>query len=80
MKKLRLLTPTYLLYLFDANAEAKRRISQDIVTECFMAERNYSVSMQNLAKCAVVLTRKISNPIPYEDVCRLIHDITFFDG
>lgn len=56
-----LIDTNVLVYLFDADAEAKRRISQDIVTECFMAERNYSVSMQNLAECAVVFTRKISN-------------------
>lgn len=36
--------------------------------------------MQNLVECAVVLTRKVSNPIPFEDVSRLIHDITSFNG
>jgi predicted nucleic acid-binding protein len=75
-----LIDTNVLVYLFDADAPEKRRISRDIVTACWRSEKRYSVSAQNLAEFSVVVTEKVENPMPVEDVTRFIRDIQDFDG
>jgi len=75
-----LIDTNVLVYLFDADAPEKRRISRDIVTACWRSEKRYSVSVQNLAEFSVVVTEKVENPMPVEDVTRFIRDIQDFDG
>ncbi len=69
-----------LVYLFDADAPEKRRVSKDLVTACWESETRYSVSVQNLAEFSVVVTEKVENPMPTEDVQRFIRDIQDFEG
>lgn len=69
-----------LVYLFDADAPDKQRVSQDLVTACWRSETRYSVSVQNLAEFSVVVTEKVENPMPMKDVRRFIRDIRDFEG
>lgn len=75
-----LIDTNVLVYLFDADAPEKRRISKDLVTACWRSERCYSVSVQNLAEFSVVVTEKVDNPMPVEEVQRFIRSIQDFDG
>ncbi|MDG6257720.1 MAG: PIN domain-containing protein [Methanomicrobiaceae archaeon] len=69
-----------LVYLFDADAPEKRRVSKDLLTACWRSETRYSVSAQNLAEFSVVVTEKVEHPMPVDDVKRFIRDILDFDG
>ena len=64
----------------DLDAPEKRRISKDLVTACWKSETCYSVSVQNLAEFSVVVTEKVENPMPVEDVQRFIRGIQDFEG
>ena len=75
-----LIDTNVLVYLFDADAPEKRRVSRDLVAACWRSEKRYSVSAQNLAEFSVVVTEKVENPMPVEDVTRFIRDIQDFDG
>jgi len=75
-----LIDTNVLVCLFDADAPDKRRISKDLVTACWKSERSYSVSVQNLAEFSVVVTEKVENPMPVEEVQRFIRGIQNFDG
>ncbi len=75
-----LIDTNILVYLFDAGTPEKRRISKDLVTACWRSEECYSVSVQNLAEFSVVVTEKVENPMPIEDVKRFITGIQNFDG
>ena len=75
-----LIDTNVLVYLFDADAPEKRRISKDLVTACWKSETCYSVSVQNLAEFSVVVTEKVENPMPVEDVQRFIRGIQDFEG
>lgn len=75
-----LIDTNVLVYLFDADAPEKRRISKDLVTACWRSERCYSVSVQNLAEFSVVVTEKVENPMPVEDVTRFIRNVQEFEG
>lgn len=75
-----LIDTNILVYLFDADAPEKRRISKDLVTACWESKTRYSVSVQNLAEFSVVVTEKVENPMPTEDVQRFIRDIQDFEG
>ncbi|MCM2466356.1 PIN domain-containing protein [Methanoculleus oceani] len=75
-----LIDTNVLVYLFDADTPDKQRISKDLVTACWRSETRYSVSAQNLAEFSVVVTEKVANPMPVEDVQRFIQAIQDFDG
>jgi len=75
-----LIDTNVLVYLFDADAPKKRRVSKDLVSACWRSEVRYSVSAQNLAEFSVVVTEKVEKPMPVEDVKRFIRDIQGFDG
>ena len=75
-----LIDTNILVYLFDAGTPEKRRISKDLVTACWRSEECYSVSVQNLAEFSVVVTEKVENPMPIEDIKRFITGIQNFDG
>jgi len=75
-----LIDTNVLVYLFDADTPEKRYISKDLLTACWQSEARYSVSVQNLAEFSVVVTEKVANPMPVEDVKRFIRDIIDFDG
>ena len=75
-----LIDTNVLVYLFDADAPEKRQISRDLAAACWRSEKRYSVSVQNLAEFSVVVTEKVENPMPTEDVRRFIRDIQDFDG
>jgi predicted nucleic acid-binding protein len=51
-------------YVFDESEPEKRRICVDLVSDCWKRKRELVVSVQNLSEFYVVVTKKISNPIP----------------
>jgi len=75
-----LIDTNVLVYLFDADAPEKRCISKDLIAACWKSEKCYSVSVQNLAEFSVVVTEKVKNPMPAEDVKRFIRNIQIFEG
>lgn len=75
-----LIDTNVLVYLFDADAPEKRRVSKDLLSACWRSEARYSVSLQNLAEFSVVVTEKVEHPMPVEDVKRFIRDILEFGG
>ena len=75
-----LIDTNVLCYLFDARCPEKSKTAKDLIARCFRSECRYSVSVQNLAEFAVVLSEKISGPVPSHLIGRLIDDIDRFDG
>jgi predicted nucleic acid-binding protein len=69
-----------LVYLFDLDRPEKRRAAREIIEGCFHGRENLAVSAQNLAEFSVVMTEKVTNPLPRETVSRFIRDITMFSG
>ncbi len=69
-----------LVYLFDADAPAKREASRALVEACFRRETEYSVSVQNLAEFSVVVTEKVEHSMPTDDVRRFVQAVAGFDG
>jgi predicted nucleic acid-binding protein len=75
-----LIDTNVLVYLFDGDAPAKREASRRLVEGCFRREAEYSVSVQNLAEFAVVVTEKVEHPLPTDDVRRFVAAVAGFDG
>ena len=75
-----LIDTNILVYLFDENAEYKRNISHQLIAGCFKSEERYSLSYQNLAEFSVVVTEKVADPMPSEDIQRFIHSVISFQG
>lgn len=75
-----LIDTNILVYLFDEGAAEKRDISHELIAGCFRSEERYSLSVQNLAEFSVVVTEKVANPMPSEDIRRFIHTLTSFQG
>lgn len=75
-----LIDTNILVYLFDEGAAYKRDISHELVAGCFRSEERYSLSVQNLAEFSVVVTEKVANPMPSEDIRRFIQTLTSFQG
>jgi predicted nucleic acid-binding protein len=73
-----LVDTNFLVYLFDANEPAKRKVARGIVEGCFSGRDSLAVSVQNLAEFAVVMTEKVEHPVPREIVSRFIRDIAAF--
>jgi predicted nucleic acid-binding protein len=69
-----------LVYLFDGDAPEKREVSRALVEACWRHEAEYSVSVQNLAEFAVVVTEKVERPMPTDEVRRFVSAIAGFDG
>jgi predicted nucleic acid-binding protein len=67
-------------YVFDSREPEKRQISRDLLTKCWKGEIQYAVSVQNLAEFAVIVTEKVTNPVPPDTVQTFIHTITAYDG
>jgi predicted nucleic acid-binding protein len=75
-----LIDTNVLCYLFDARYPEKSKIAKELIARCFRSESRYSVSVQNLAEFAVVLSEKIPGPVPYKIISRFISDIEQFEG
>jgi len=75
-----LIDTNVLVYLFDADAPVKRRISKELIDACWHSDLRYSVSLQNIAEFSVVVTEKVEHPMPTEDVKRFIRNILDFEG
>jgi predicted nucleic acid-binding protein len=67
-------------YVFDAKEPRKRRISRELLAKCWRGEVRYAVLVQNLAEFAVVMTEKVTHPMPEHDVQNFIRTIVSFDG
>ena len=67
-------------YVFDAGEPEKQKIAKDLLSRCWRGETQYSVSVQNLAEFAVIVTEKVANPLPYTTVQEFIENIGAFNG
>lgn len=75
-----LIDTNILVYLFDEEMVDKQTISYELIADCFQSKRKYSLSVQNLAEFSVVVTEKVANPMPPDDIQRFIHTINSFQG
>lgn len=69
-----------LTYVLDISEPVKSRICGELVADCWKKKRDFAVSTQNLSEFYVVVTKKISNPIPVRTARRYIDLIAEFRG
>jgi len=75
-----LIDTNVLCYAFDAGEPEKRAIAAELLSRCWRSELALAVSVQNLAEFSVVMTEKVSQPLPDEVITRFIRDIVSFEG
>ncbi|MFH0904183.1 MAG: PIN domain-containing protein [Methanobacteriota archaeon] len=78
--ELALIDSNILSYVFDGSETEKQRICADLAADCWKRNREFAVSVQNLSEFYVVVTKKISNPIPAKVAKDFIEHITDFQG
>ncbi|MBU4220737.1 MAG: PIN domain-containing protein [Euryarchaeota archaeon] len=78
--ELALIDSNILSYVFDESEPEKRRICADLAANCWKGMREFAVSVQNLSEFYVVVTKKISNPIPAKVAGDFIEHIIDFRG
>lgn len=78
--ELALIDSNILSYVFDESEPKKREICNDLVADCWKRKRDFAVSVQNLSEFYVVVTKKISNPIPVKVAKNFIELIIDFHG
>lgn len=78
--ELALVDSNILGYVFDENEPKKSKISSEMVAACWKRKRELVVSIQNLSEFYVVVTRKISNPLPAKLAKDFIEHIIDFQG
>jgi len=78
--ELALVDSNLLSYVFDISERDKRAICGELVADCWKGKRDLAVSVQNLSEFYVVVTKKISNPIPKNVAGKFIELITGFQG
>ncbi|NJD54414.1 MAG: PIN domain-containing protein [Candidatus Methanoperedens sp.] len=75
-----LIDSNLLSYVFDESEPKKRKICNELVADCWKRKRDLAVSVQNLSEFYVVVTKKISNPIPAKVAKDFIEHIIDFQG
>ena len=75
-----LIDTNILCYALDAGEPVKRAAAAELLSRCWRSEIALFVSVQNLAEFSVVMTEKVSPPLPDAVVTRFIKDIVSFDG
>ena len=75
-----LIDSNILSYVFDESEPEKHTICNELVAECWKRKRDFAVSVQNLSEFYVVVTKKISNPIPERVAKKFIELIIDFQG
>ncbi len=75
-----LIDSNLLTYVFDEGEPEKRKICNELVADCWKRKRDIAVSVQNLSEFYVVVTKKISNPIPTKVAKDFIEHIIDFKG
>lgn len=78
--ELALIDSNLLSYVFDDSEPDKLRICSELVADCWKKKRDFAVSVQNLSEFYVVVTDKISNPIPADVASKFIELIIDFQG
>lgn len=78
--ELALVDTNLLSYAFDESEPEKRRVCKELVEECWQMKQKYAVSVQNLSEFYVVVTKKISHPIPEKVARRFIELVVDFQG
>ena len=75
-----LIDSNILSYVFDGTEPEKHNICNELVADCWKRKRDFAVSAQNLSEFYVVVTKKISNPIPAKTAKNFIELIIDFQG
>ena len=78
--ELSLIDSNILSYVFDESEPEKRKISAELVADCWNRKRELAVSIQNLSEFYVIVTKKIQNPIPTKVARNFIELIIDFQG
>ena len=75
-----LIDSNLLSYVFDRSEPERRGICKELVADCWKGKRKYAVSVQNLSEFYVVVTVRISHPIPERIAKRFLDLIISFQG
>lgn len=78
--RIALIDSNVLSYVFDSGEPEKRRVCSELVADCWRGKRKLAISIQNLSEFYVIVTRKITNPIPEKTAKRFIELIIDFEG
>ena len=78
--ELALIDSNILSYVFDESEPEKRKISADLAADCWKGKCEFAVSVQNLSEFYVVVTKKISNPIPAKVARNFVELMIDFEG
>ncbi|VVB90629.1 PIN domain protein [uncultured archaeon] len=78
--ELALIDSNLLSYVFDESEPEKRKVCSELVADCWKNKRKLAVSVQNLSEFYVVVTKKISKPIPAKVAGDFIELIIDFQG
>ena len=73
-----LIDTNILVYAYTDSDPQKQSIALQLLEKCWKREVIYAVSLQNLAEFFVVITKKVSRPIPAEHAHKVISDILHY--
>jgi len=75
-----LLDSNLLVYAFDISEKKKHMIAKEMLNKCFMENAKFAVSTQNLSEFFVIVTKKITSPIPPMEAAEIVKNIIKFNG
>ena len=75
-----LIDSNILIYSIDSSERGKNERAKKLLTNCWIGETQYAVSLQNLSEFFVNATRKVAKPISKEKGARIVKKIIEFDG
>ena len=78
--ELALIDSNILSYVFDETDREKHEICKELAADCWKRKRDFAVSVQNLSEFYVVVTKKISNPIPEKVAKDFVELVIDFQG
>ncbi len=75
MTGINLVDSNILIYFFDEDYPEKKRVTEQIINECYEGRKILAVTTQNLAEFFVNVTKKINHPIPQSLAKKAIEEI-----
>ncbi len=75
---LSLIDTNLLVYAYDKTDKRKHEKAKQLLEQCWRGEKNYAISVQNLAEFSVVVTQKVPSPISVDEATQIITDIIEF--
>ncbi len=78
--ELALIDTNILVYAFDTSESHKHKISSELLEKCWKNEMRFAISLQNLSEMYIIITKKISNPIPKTSAKEVVQKFLEFNN